>query len=135
MEGVQEMMTRVRLGILLSFIGFVALECLGIGTGFYHYLNGFPHALGSWFSVVTGTVANPNKVNAVDTISSGGQVPPFSIGSFTWSIPWEFRVGNGSPKVFTTVTHLQEADANGTVTISKGGTTKTKNADDPDSGF
>lgn len=71
----------------------------------------------------------------MDTVQSGSKGPPFSVGSFTWPIPWEFRVGGGSAKAFTTVTHQQDADATGKVTISKGGTSVSKNASDPTSGY
>ena len=56
-------------------------------------------------------------------------------GSFTWPIPWYFRVNAGSEKQFTTVSHVKTIDAAGTLTISKGGTSKSKAVNDPTSGY
>ena len=121
----------------VSFINIEVREqtCTGTGTGFYSYLNGIIHSLGNWVSVGSGTTTEPSKVNGVDTIQSGSKGPPFSDGTFTWPIPWEFRVGTGTTKVFTTVTHQQIADSTGKVTISKGGISVSKNASDSTSGY
>ncbi|MBU1862554.1 MAG: hypothetical protein KKH94_02685, partial [Candidatus Omnitrophica bacterium] len=121
----------------VSFINIQVREqtCTGTGTGFYSYLNGIVHPVGSWISVGVGTNAKPSKVNGVDTIQSGSKGPPFSNGIFTWPIPWEFRVGSSSAKEFTIVTHQQVADSTGKVTISKGGVSVSKNAADPTSGY
>ena len=121
----------------VSFINVEIREqvCTGTGTGFYSPLNGIQHSLGTWLSVGVGTDTKPNVLNGTDIIKSGSFSPPFSVGAFIWPIPWEFRVSSGSAKVFTTVSHQQEADAQGKVTISKGGVSKTTNANDPDSDF
>lgn len=121
----------------VSFINIEMREqsCVGIGNGFYSDLNGAIHPIGDWGKVIAGTETKPNKDDFVDTVQSDSREPPFSYGTFTWPIPWEFRVGSGNAKVFKTVTHYQEADDTGKITISKGGFSVSKNADDPTSGY
>ena len=50
-------------------------------------------------------------------------------------IPWEFRVGTGAAKQFTTVNHVETITASGNMTISKGGHSETKAANDPTTSF
>jgi len=121
----------------VSFVNIEVREqsCVGTGTGYYSELNGLVHPVGSWGSVSTGTTEKPNKFDLVDKVESGIGASPFSDGTFTWLIPWEFRVGSGNAKVFTTVPQQQDTDSAGKVTISKGGISVNKNAGDPTSGY
>ncbi len=111
----------------------------GTGTGYYSFKNGNPHPDGAWESVVQGTAARPSKWDVFDTIGSGSfPGRPIAAGVFEWPIPWLFRVGaGGAEKEFTTMTHHQEADAAGTVTIRKGngGFSTTKALNDPSSNY
>lgn len=107
----------------------------GSGSGFYKYRDGEVHPRGDWIALVEGTAEKPNKVNGIDRIRSSAKVPPFSPGSFVWAIPWEYRVSNGREEMFDTVAHMEVADANGRVVISKGGATAYADASDPTSDF
>ena len=121
----------------VSFINIQVREflALGIGTGFYAFLNNELHELGDWNPIIPGTSSKPNKLSNFDEISSGVDPPPFSDGTFLWPIPWQFRVNGGSEKQFAIVNHEQVADSSGRVTLSKGGVTVTKDANDPNSNF
>jgi hypothetical protein len=59
----------------------------------------------------------------------------YKTGSFIWDIPWLYRIGDGPEIPFTTVQHRKTIDAEGTVTISKGGVSVTHRLDDPESHF
>jgi len=131
-----------RLYILPADVSFQQIEIreedvAGVGVGYLSFKNGEPHGLKNWIPVDSPTNdTSGSKVNGVDTISSGTYTQqPYSNGTFTWAIPWEFRVGTGSEKEFSTVTHKEEIDANGNMTISKGGASKSKNYADPDSNY
>ena len=118
----------------VSFIKIQVREgtCVGTGTGYYAYMNGRVHPNGSWVGVISGDTSNPSKVDGVDNIFSGSDGPAApAIGSFDWPIPWLFRVSSGAEKQFTTLTHHQDSDAAGAVTISKGGVSVSANMNDP----
>ena len=106
-------------------------QCNATATGYYAYLNGVPHQDGAWVDVIQGDAAKPSKVNGIDDIySEEGPLPP-GVGVFDWPIPWLFRVSGGAENQFSTVTHHQDCDAAGKVTISKGGTSVSANQNDP----
>jgi transglutaminase-like putative cysteine protease len=86
-----------------------------VATGLYAGENGRVHPTGPWL-----TVNFDNDVNVIDTIQAATHAPPLINGDFTWPIEWEFRVGSGAQKAFTTVTHFQESDAT-RAQIQKGG--------------
>lgn len=126
--------------ILPTDVSFIKIEireghCLGTATGYLIGKNGEPHAVGGWAGLIPGTQANPNKVDGIDTISTGDYPPPFAAGTFTWPIPWQFRVNGGTEKQFTTVTHQEDVDSMGSTTISKGGNSETKAATDATSAY
>jgi hypothetical protein len=114
----------------------------GSGIGYYSVWNGFQHELGDWVAVVQGTELMGSKDGILDEIDSGRRNPPYSPGTFTWNIPWEFRVGTGAGKVFTTITHQATATATGQTTICKGnppsppaGHCETRSPNDPTSSW
>lgn len=107
----------------------------GIGSGFYENRDDEIHPIGNWIALGEGSVDKPNKVNGIDRIRSSAKEPPFSSGSFIWAIPWEYRVSNGEEETFDTVAHMEVADANGRVVISKGGATAYADANDSTSDF
>jgi hypothetical protein len=67
-----------------------------------------------------------------DDIGSGSFRPPYSDGVFEWPIPWEFRVIN-SPVIakFCVLTHKQQINALGRVTIWKAGNSQGRSVNDP----
>ncbi len=76
--------------------------------------------------VTNVVVANKGtKVDGVDTVYSGhcGGTAPFTPGSLTLTIPWEYKIGTGSYHQFDTVTqyHALLADTNATLVSSKAG--------------
>ena len=86
-----------------------------VATGIYSNENGRVHPTGPWL-----TVNQDNDVNCRDTIESATHPPPFINGDFMWPIEWEYHVGSGTSRVFTTVIHYQESDAT-KAQIQKGG--------------
>jgi hypothetical protein len=114
--------------------GEVAAAC----TGYFLPQNGQLHGEGSWIAFSSTVVAGKGtKDSAVDTIQGGdgGIGAPYSAGTFTWAIPWYFKVGAGAQKQFSTMNHVKTIDASGGLTISKGGTSKTKALNDPSSNY
>jgi hypothetical protein len=109
--------------------------CAGVGTGYFAGSNGRQHPLGQWVYVVEGDEENPSASDALDEIRTDANNPPFSTGNFDWPIPWQFRVLGGGEKTFTTVTHHEEISATGKTTISKGGTSISRELNDPTSNF
>ncbi len=95
--------------------------CTGTGTGFYAYINGDVHEVGSWWPVSTGNSSTGCRVLTDDQIYSGSKSSPYSNGEFNWPIPREYKADDGVPHQFTTATHNQVADANGKCTIQKHG--------------
>jgi Bacterial TSP3 repeat len=94
--------------------------CNATATGYYAYANGKVHPQGPWKPVIVGDSTNPSKVDTSDHISSGNDGPGTpAIGSFDWVIPMSFQVNGGGAKQFTTITHHNECDAAGTVSIQK----------------
>jgi len=90
--------------------------------------------LGNWIPVLGGNSASGSKMNGQDTVRSATLNPPYAVGTFTWNIPWYYRVvGTLSEHRFTTAAHHESVTATGQMTISKKGTTVTHNAADPDS--
>ena len=74
----------------------------------------------------TVVASKGTKINGVDTVYSGycpAQAAPFTPGSLTLSIPWEYKIGAGSYHRFDTVTqyHALLADTNATLIASKAG--------------
>lgn len=82
-----------------------------------------------------GNAQRPSLWSAIDTISTGDYLPPFSAGTFNWPIPWLFRVAGGNEKEFTIATHHETVTATGATTISKGGVSETTQANDPTSTY
>lgn len=114
--------------------GKVAAVC----TGYFLPQNGQEHAEGSWIAFSSTVVAGKGtKDGAVDTVQGGdgGIGAPYSVGTFTWAIPWYFKVGAGAQKKFTTMNQVKTIDAAGGLTMSKGGTSKTKALNDPNSNY
>jgi hypothetical protein len=90
-----------------------------------------PHpAWPSWATVGGGSDATGSVVQGpnhdpsctyYDYIHSGALPAGCAAGTFTWPIPWEFRVNGGTKKAFTTLTHHAVANGARKMTISKGG--------------
>ena len=94
------------------------------------------HRQGSWVDIGAVVAGIGSKSTGTDTVASGAYPGPFSVGTFAWVIDVHFRVGNtDAGKKFTTMTHKEVVDANGKLTISKGGLSFSKNASDPNSSY
>ena len=92
----------------------------------------------TWISVGGGNNAVGSRVLGTDTADFPDQTRPFAVGSFSWPIPWLFRVTGtaGAGTQVIVATQASTADAVGTATISKADSgTFTKNATDPTSTF
>jgi hypothetical protein len=121
--------------ILPATVSFYRIEvqegvAVGVGTGYYAGFNGIGHVRGPFLSV-----RQDNVVNGNDTVCSSNGQPPFAVGQFSWPIPWEYRsLGATTLRQIAIVEHLQVATATGRVTMSKGGTSVTRNPGDPTEG-
>lgn len=103
-------------------------------TGAYTQWKGADHDPNPQWGPVLATVDGAGTPDSLpDQIWSGdpGGAAPYAPGYLQWDIGWEFRVGSGSAKKFTTAIHRQEIEASGRVTISKGGLTISRNLNDP----
>lgn len=108
----------------------------GTGSGFYSSLNGLTHPLGSFVSIGSCALATGCQILGVDMVDTGDKSGPFSNGTFSWPIPWQYRVGTGSAQAFTTATHLQHATSTGAADIQKAGAGPfTKQVNDATSNF
>lgn len=103
-------------------------DCAAVVTGYFSgtALDGIRHAghgAGHWAGVGACVAGKGSMVRGQDTVQSGhcdfGK--PFSNGTFSWPIPWRFRVGGGASKVFGTANHIMTINAHGDMTISKAG--------------
>lgn len=100
---------------------------VAVTTGYYSLIwAGIVHPQGGWIQVDD---ANGGFSDTVGTVPPGLAPPPaFAAGTFTWPIPWHYRL-TGSPNsiLFTTLNHVQTmSGATGTETTSKGGATRTR---------
>ena len=115
------------------------------GTGsMAQNINGFKdigsirHAtMGTWVTIGGGSIATGCKADGIDEINAMPMDPPFAVGTFTWSIPWYYRIvgSHGTDRQFAFMHHQESVDAAGQMTMTKGGTTVVHNAADPDSDF
>jgi hypothetical protein len=111
--------------------------CAGTATGYLSFKNGEVHApTADDISVGPGDSANGSRVLGVDTVSTGQYPGPFADGTFSWPIPWQYKVGTSALTDFTTANHEETVDATGKATIEKKGAGPfEKELDDPSSGF
>jgi hypothetical protein len=123
----------------VSFEGVTVREkrCRAVCTGYFLPQNGQEHVPGSDVTLGPVVAGKGSPIQGTDTIQGGdgGIGPPYSDGTFTWPIPWEYQVGGGTPKVFITVNHVKTIDASGALTLSKGGVTVSKALNDPNSDY
>ena len=111
-------------------------EVNAVCSGYFLYENGFPHPVGPWAPVGSVTAGKGSKVQGIDTIQGGSDNHiPYEDGLFTWTIPWYFKVGTGSEKQFENVDQVKTIDATGKLNISKDGTTKSAELNDPTSNY
>jgi hypothetical protein len=116
-------------------------NCNGVGTGFWASSTGDVHpAWPAWATVAGGSdatgsfVQGPNQTGPTywDCVSTDAGAGPWTVGTFLWPIPWEFRVNGGPKKAFTTLNHQETlAGPSGQVTMSKGGVSVTAMPADP----
>lgn len=128
----------------VSFQGvyFRELKCLAKYDGYFERLNDWewtvreeivthePNAL----SVIGGEVVEGYGTYAdYDGIimNDNGLGQPFSDGSFTWPIPWEYRVEGGQWKRFATVNQIKLITPTGKLTVLKSGVFESKELMDP----
>jgi hypothetical protein len=119
----------------VSFINlqFAEGSTTATASGFFAHFNGQVHpptnpplAIGPCDSVIGC------EVHGQDTVDSGDNPPPFSIGDFLWPIPWQYKTSTGALTNFATANHHETAAANGRGTIEKAGAGPfAKNAGDP----
>lgn len=106
-------------------------EVNAVGTGCFqqyfasHNVGHNPKPDFSSVSAVEGT--NGSKVDGQDQVAFSGSKCE---GTITWNIPWEFKVGSGDAKVFSTVNQVGTFDAAGSVTAAKAGGSASSNFGD-----
>jgi YD repeat-containing protein len=111
----------------------------GFGTGYFAYQTGDMHEPQVVPAPLEDVVVpgKGTRVIPLDEVQAGSDNHlPYTDGSFTWEIPWRFRVGSGvlSPP-FWNSTHLKSIDATGKMTLTKGGVTVSAELNDPDSDY
>jgi hypothetical protein len=124
--------------VSFQFVEFCEGAAGAVCTGYFTPQNGQVHPPSvAWMQVGPVIPGKGSKVLASDTIQGGdgGIGPPYSTGTFTWAIPWQFRVDGGPAKVFTTLNQVKSMDTAGTLTVSKGGASVSKALNDPSSGY
>jgi hypothetical protein len=124
----------------VSFEGITVREkhCAAVCTGYFLPQNGQDHVPGSDVTLGPVVAGKGSPIQGTDTIQGGdgGIGPPYSNGTFTWPIPWEYQVGSGTPKELTNkVNHVKTIDSTGTLTLSKGGVTVSKGLNESDSEY
>jgi hypothetical protein len=79
----------------VSFEGIVVREkhCAAVCTGYFLPQNGQDHVPGADLTIGPVTPGKGSLANGTDQIqgADGGIGPPYSDGTFTWPIPWDFR--------------------------------------------
>ncbi len=107
-----------------------------IATGYHAPVNGLPHQVGIWIPIGNCSLLTGCQVLGFDTVSMGPFPGPYSNGSFTWPIPWEYKVGQGPATQFTVATHHSDIFPTGRITISKKGVGPfSRNLNDPSSTY
>jgi hypothetical protein len=119
----------------VSFKGITWREkhCKAVCTGYFMPQNGQDHVPGQ--DLVGGDVEEGvgTKLLGFDTVqmADGGIGPPYSDGTFTWPIPWEFQVGSGTPKEFGPINQVKVITPTGKLSITKGGQPASAELNDP----
>jgi len=91
-------------------------EFKGKGSGYYQSQNDLNHAA----TAPPRTIINGNQLDNVDTIYSGIQGTPYTVGRFDWHIPWQYRLAGANDwTTFEYANHVQEITALGAVSIGK----------------
>jgi hypothetical protein len=98
------------------------VDVKAVADGVFQPYNGFghdPHPVTATLSntVVSGKGTQSNSGDCVDS-GDPGTPPPFTPGSITFDIPYEYKVGGGSFYKFTTVRQQSVLDKDGTTLTS-----------------
>jgi hypothetical protein len=107
--------------VSFSRIEFREGTTTAVATGYQASANGVVHPQGDWFAVGAGNSTTGCQVDALDSVRTRDRPPPYSAGDFLWAIPWQYRVGTGTPETFTIANQHSTADDSGTATIEKKG--------------
>jgi hypothetical protein len=123
--------------VSFSNLYFQEDTCPTVATGFYSSWQPlYPHPQGSWVSIGSGDRTKGCRVLGDDQVWSGAKPGPYSVGSFTWNIPCNYKANDGVSHEFTTSAQNWVSDEAGKCTIQKNGTGPvSKNANDPTSSW
>jgi hypothetical protein len=102
-------------------------QCNGVGIDYFAPDND-QHQVGATVGMAGFVDGKGTKVNATDTIFTTATRTPYTNGTFTWLIPWSYKLG-GADKLFATVNHEEDLTvANGVATLkmSKGGASQSE---------
>jgi hypothetical protein len=109
-------------------IEFLERDVGAVANGHWASFNGVGHHPGKAWGTMQDVVASGKgtKSNFMDNCLSGetGTGKPWK-GSYSFSIPWLYRVGSGGGTQFTTVVQTVTTGDDGTTTISKAGASTT----------
>lgn len=73
-----------------------------VADGYFSNLDGSPHTPGTPLAVTTTWVSGKGwKLQGDDHIWGISTGAPYSVGTFTWSIPWSYRIGSDEGDVGT----------------------------------
>jgi hypothetical protein len=109
-------------------------------NGFYLSFNNYTHqpetqTESGWFTMADCIAGQGTPANLDDEIYSGDTRlagPPFTPGTMTWPIDWEYRVWGGSATALPQFQQQHQVNAAGQCTTSKGGTSPSTVLSDPD---
>jgi len=120
----------------------VASGCFAEFIGIKHGNYPAPDFASGFFGITmtNHTDADGSLANLVDNIYSGisaltaaESAPPFTDGSMSFPINWQWRVGTSAPKNFPTVQQTHVVTADGKCVSSKGGNSEQNLFSDPTS--
>jgi uncharacterized Zn-binding protein involved in type VI secretion len=148
MQGIASIGMKTKVYVTPATVSFEKIsvaedDCVSVVTGYFvgtpaDGLHHAGHGAGNWvrvnkFVAGIGSTIDPGN----DTVQAGkcNWKPKYSAGTFTWAIPWRFRVGGGAGKVFATVNQVFSINAAGDMTASKAGASASAKLGDPTSGY
>jgi hypothetical protein len=102
-----------------SKLAIAEQQCNAVCTGYFNYQQGLVHNPGQDLQVSNTRGHGGWLCSGIDNISGGSQGPPYAAGTFTWSIPWHYKI-NGNSFLFIIVDHVKEMTigANNKATLS-----------------
>jgi hypothetical protein len=82
-----------------------------VADGYFSYENGQSHTTISPAQLSTTLVAGKGwELQATDTISGSTNGPQYNTGTFTWTIPWKYRIDTTEGDIGTPAVHVKKLE-------------------------